>query len=163
MIRALIPRRAIALGSSATRVAQVRTHGLRDVSLPRIGFASSDVLTPFPGASLTGLRSFSSGGSVGDSLQEVVGSADVVVISSPTCPFCRAAIDALQAENVQHTVVEITAGLRDGLKAKVGKTSVPSVWVKGVYVGGCNDGLEPWHGVMPMLRSGKLKEMLAAP
>jgi len=48
------------------------------------------------------------------------------------------------------------------LKERTGKTSAPSVWIKGTYVGGCNDGTEPWHGVVPMLKNGKFKEMLAA-
>ena len=35
-------------------------------------------------------------------------------------------------------------------------------WVKGAFVGGCDDGPEAWMGVVPMVRSGKLAEMLAA-
>ena len=40
--------------------------------------------------------------------------------------------------------------------------SAPSVWIKGEYVGGCNDGTKPWHGVLPLLSNGKFKQMLAA-
>ena len=32
--------------------------------------------------------------------------------------------------------------------------------VKGTFVGGCNDGPEPWMGLLPMLESGKLREMI---
>jgi len=46
---------------------------------------------------------------------------------------------------------------------KTGKKSAPAVFVKGTYIGGCNDGTEPWHGVLPCLESGKLKEMLGMP
>jgi glutaredoxin-related protein len=40
--------------------------------------------------------------------------------------------------------------------------SVPAVFVKGKFVGGCNDGPEPWMGALPLLASGKLEEMIAA-
>ena len=48
------------------------------------------------------------------------------------------------------------------MKSKTGKSSAPSVWIKGEYVGGCNDGTKPWHGVLPLLSNGKFKQMLAA-
>ena len=38
--------------------------------------------------------------------------------------------------------------------------SVPAVFVKGKFVGGCNDGPESWMGALPLLNSGKLEEML---
>ena len=49
---------------------------------------------------------------------------------------------------------------RDGLvlKALTGKTSVPQVFVKGQFIGGCNDG--GLGGTVPLLKSGKLQEML---
>lgn len=51
---------------------------------------------------------------------------------------------------------------KPALQQKTGKSSAPSVWIKGTYVGGCNDGTEPWHGVLPLLKNGKFKEMLNA-
>ena len=50
--------------------------------------------------------------------------------------------------------------LQDLLDA-TGQTSVPSGWVKGAYIGGCNDGPEPWMGIVPCINSGKIKEMMA--
>ena len=47
-------------------------------------------------------------------------------------------------------------GYADELLRRTGRSSAPSVWVRGEYVGGCDDGTEPWHGVVPMLASGKL-------
>ena len=29
-------------------------------------------------------------------------------------------------------------------------------------MGGCNDGTKPWHGVLPMLASGRFQQMVAA-
>ena len=39
---------------------------------------------------------------------------------------------------------------------RTGKTSAPSVWVVGTYVGGCNDGTLPWHGVKPMCAPARM-------
>ena len=38
--------------------------------------------------------------------------------------------------------------------------SVPNVWVRGKYIGGCNDGPEPWMGVKRLLKNGQLAAML---
>ena len=97
-------------------------------------------------------------------IQEVDGilaESDCVVFVSSSCPYCAQAIAALESAGVEHTVVERTSEMAAVLQSKTGKTSVPSCWVKGQYVGGCNDGPESWMGVVPMLRSGKLKELLA--
>uniref|UniRef100_A0A7S4LQ21 Glutaredoxin domain-containing protein n=1 Tax=Oxyrrhis marina TaxID=2969 RepID=A0A7S4LQ21_OXYMA len=95
-----------------------------------------------------------------DETQQMIDSADVVVFATSTCPFCRRAISALEQAGIKHQVVKLNALHRKGLLARVGSASVPAVWVKGQYVGGCNDGKEDWHGVLPMLQSGKLQQML---
>eukprot|EP00451_Oxyrrhis_marina_P027879 CAMPEP_0204350264 /NCGR_PEP_ID=MMETSP0469-20131031/30194_1 /ASSEMBLY_ACC=CAM_ASM_000384 /TAXON_ID=2969 /ORGANISM="Oxyrrhis marina" /LENGTH=110 /DNA_ID=CAMNT_0051336587 /DNA_START=93 /DNA_END=425 /DNA_ORIENTATION=- len=95
-----------------------------------------------------------------DKTQEMIDSADVVVFATTTCPFCRRAVSALQKAGVEHQVVKLNAIHRKGLIARVGSASVPAVWVKGQFVGGCEDGTEDWHGVVPLLQSGKLQQML---
>lgn len=95
----------------------------------------------------------------GAALQEVISSSDLVVFSKPGCPFCKEAEEMLLKESIEFKKVPIEP-YKSELKAKTGKTSAPSVWIRGEYVGGCNDGTKPWHGVRPMLASGKLKEML---
>merc|ERR1711879_958957 len=94
-------------------------------------------------------------------LKKQIDSANVVFFDQPGCPFCKRAEDALKAEGVEFKKVDIDEH-RNDLKKSTGKTSAPSVWIKGTYVGGCNDGTQPWHGVVPMLRNGKFKEMLNA-
>merc|ERR1712039_488755 len=89
----------------------------------------------------------------------VIGSADVVFFDLPGCPYCRAAEAALQAAGIEFKKVDI-AEYRAALEERTGKASAPSVWIRGTYVGGCNDGTEAWHGVKPMLASGRLKQML---
>jgi glutaredoxin 3 len=92
-------------------------------------------------------------------LDEVIGSAPVVFFDMSSCPYCRKAEKALRSAGIEFNLVPI-AQFKPALRAKTGKTSAPSVWVNGEYVGGCNDGTESWHGVMPMLKSGKMQEML---
>ncbi len=95
-----------------------------------------------------------------ESLDALIASEDVVVFTSPTCPYCKMAVELLTEEGIDHRVIEASQTLRGELARKTGVTSVPSTWVKGKYVGGCNDGPEDWMGVVPMLKSGKLKEIL---
>ena len=148
-------------------------------------------------------------------VDELIARTDVVLFVSSSCPFCKQAVAALDAAGVAHTVIERTSVITAALMSKTGTTSVPSAWVKGTYVGGCNDGpevrqlrnyfrpsptrfqalqhptravgwdllgaqclsctdwclqsnvmtnscLQAWMGVLPILRSGKLAEMLSA-
>merc|ERR1712008_193844 len=92
-------------------------------------------------------------------LQAQVDSADVVFFEEPGCPYCGEAANALTNASIQFKRVGIRE-FRSSLEAATGKTSAPSVWIKGVYIGGCNDGAQPWHGVLPMLKSGKLQELV---
>lgn len=85
---------------------------------------------------------------------------DLVLFVKPMCPFCKDALESLQDNGFFPLVVDTTRMQSRGLQALTGKTSLPSAWVKGTYVGGCNDGVEAWHGVKPMLASGKLQQML---
>merc|ERR1712061_73981 len=95
-----------------------------------------------------------------EEVKKIIASADVVFFDSSFCPFCRDAESHLQKNGIEFKKVDI-AEHKPALKDLTGKTSAPSVWIKGTYVGGCNDGTEPWHGVKPMLANGKFKEMLA--
>mmetsp|Transcript_92186 Transcript_92186/g.231862 ORF Transcript_92186/g.231862 Transcript_92186/m.231862 type:complete len:98 (+) Transcript_92186:99-392(+) len=94
-----------------------------------------------------------------EELEKAIASADVVFFDMAGCPFCRMAEEALTAKGIAFQKLPI-AGFKPALIEKTGKSSAPSVWIKGTYVGGCNDGTEPWHGVKPMLASGKFEEML---
>lgn len=48
--------------------------------------------------------------------------------------------------------------LRAELAEKTGRTSVPALYVKGQFVGGCNDG--GMGGVLTLDQAGELKPML---
>ena len=93
------------------------------------------------------------------------------------------AIDALKAAGKEHIVIKVMLLLifscfyvkyscfsskasrdqREALYDMTNVSSIPSIWVKGTFVGGCNDGPEGWMGIKKMLKSGKLEEMLSAP
>jgi glutaredoxin len=95
-----------------------------------------------------------------DELQEAISSAPVVFFSSSTCGYCDQAEATLEQAGIAFTKLPI-AKFKSALKSRTGKTSAPSVWIHGTYVGGCNDGTESWHGVRPMVRSGKFQEMVS--
>lgn len=89
-----------------------------------------------------------------------VKSADLVLMVKPGCPFCKDAFETLQDNGFKPKVIEATRSHKRGLQTLTGKTSMPSCWAKGTYIGGCNDGNEEGHGVKPMVASGGLKKML---
>jgi len=87
----------------------------------------------------------------------------VVMFSFSTCPFCRRAKDFLDEKGVKYEVLELdelegNAGneIRANLGRKTGRTSVPSIFIGGNYIGGCNDG----PGLLPLDKSGELDLLL---
>lgn len=94
-----------------------------------------------------------------DEVDEIVASADVVLFEMMGCPYCAQAEAALKEAGIKFRKVDINT-YQPALIEKTGKSSAPSVWIKGTYVGGCNDGTKPWHGVKPLLASGKFQDML---
>lgn len=94
-----------------------------------------------------------------EDLQKAIDSAKVVFFELIGCPFCAKAENALKEAGIDFTKVPIGEH-RAELINKTGKSSAPSVWIRGVYVGGCNDGSQSWMGVIPMLKSGKFQEMI---
>ena len=90
-------------------------------------------------------------------IDELINSHDMVVFSSSTCPFCSKALAALREAGYTPKVVESFD--RGALSAKCGgSTSVPKVFVKQNFIGGCNDG--GMGGALPLLKNGKIKELM---
>mmetsp|Transcript_26082 Transcript_26082/g.57751 ORF Transcript_26082/g.57751 Transcript_26082/m.57751 type:complete len:319 (+) Transcript_26082:46-1002(+) len=88
-----------------------------------------------------------------------------MVFSQSTCPFCVKAKNLLITElGATVKVVELNLDkelgypIRAELGKRTGRTSVPSVWIGGKFVGGCNDG--PMGGVMTLNRENTLVPML---
>mmetsp|Transcript_69431 Transcript_69431/g.111933 ORF Transcript_69431/g.111933 Transcript_69431/m.111933 type:complete len:96 (+) Transcript_69431:72-359(+) len=91
------------------------------------------------------------------SIDQTIADNDMVVFSSSSCPYCVKAIAALKSAGFEPVVVE--AFERSTLAAKCGgSTSVPKAFVKGQFIGGCNDG--GLGGVLPSLANGKIKELM---
>lgn len=96
-------------------------------------------------------------------VQEIVSAAEIVVFSGDYCPFCSKAISALKSAGYASKMIVINANSeqRQELFGLTHSTTVPNVWVKGKYVGGCYDGREAWMGIANLIENGQLKTMLA--
>jgi glutaredoxin 3 len=95
------------------------------------------------------------------SIQTEISSSPIVLFQSSGCPYCAQAISALKATGREFKVIEASSSQRNELKGLTGVTSVPSVWVKGKFVGGCNDGPESWMGIKKLIANNKLDDLLA--
>ena len=98
-------------------------------------------------------------------INDFVGSNPVAMFSFTTCPFCRRAKDVLDEKGVPYVSMELDerGGNRGNeIRATLGRmtkrTSVPSIFVGGQSIGGCNDG----PGLIPLNESGELDRLLSA-
>jgi len=87
----------------------------------------------------------------------------VTMFSFTTCPFCRRAKDFLDAEGIRYSVMELDElpgnegnEIRAALGRKTQRTSVPSIFINGRCIGGCNDG----PGLLPLASRGELSTLL---
>eukprot|EP00611_Tribonema_gayanum_P000537 TRINITY_DN10385_c0_g1_i2.p2 TRINITY_DN10385_c0_g1~~TRINITY_DN10385_c0_g1_i2.p2 ORF type:complete len:203 (+),score=73.04 TRINITY_DN10385_c0_g1_i2:45-611(+) len=88
----------------------------------------------------------------------------VMVFSWTNCPFCKKAKAQLAElmEPSQYKVVELDQDAELGkayrfeLSKITGRTSVPQIWIKGEFIGGCNDG----PGLLTLQKQDKLVPML---
>jgi glutaredoxin 3 len=95
-----------------------------------------------------------------EELQAIISSNDVVLFTKTTCPYCVKAKQLLQEQNIEYTEILPTSEQLASLEAATTQGSVPNIWVKGTFIGGCNDGPESWMGVSKCIKSGKLQELL---
>lgn len=96
-------------------------------------------------------------------LERQIASKPCIVYTTTTCPFCKKTTEALDKlgamyTNIELDVVEEGNAKRVELANIVGRTSVPAVFISGIYVGGCNDG--GLGGVLPLNERGELAPML---
>ena len=96
-------------------------------------------------------------------IDAAIGKGGVLMFSFTSCPFCKSAKELLDAKGVTYEAIELNvepdgAGVRARLGARTGRTSVPSVWIGGEYVGGLNDG----PGLVPLDAAGELEPKLRA-
>merc|ERR1712008_429543 len=96
------------------------------------------------------------------SVDEYIEDNDMVAFVTGPCPFCRQAMRALEDAGYRPTRVECPKGskIRKELEKNTGSSSVPKVYVKGNFIGGCNDG--GMGGVMANLSNGKIAELMGS-
>ena len=82
--------------------------------------------------------------------------AEVVVYSSPWCPYCSRAKKLLSEKGVQFEEIDVMMQPRKRVemteKAE-GRTTVPQIFIDGKPIGGCDD-------LYALDRAGKLDPML---
>jgi glutaredoxin 3 len=87
----------------------------------------------------------------------------VMMFSFLRCPFCLKAKALLTEQGVPFKVIEVDQmgpegmAIRAELGNRTGRTSMPSIWIKGECIGGFNDGSP---GLNPLNQSGKLLSMV---
>jgi len=69
----------------------------------------------------------------------------------------------LDQKGAKYTVVELDKeedgkAIRAEMGDMLGRTSVPAIWIKGTYIGGCNDG--PLGGINTLNSNKELDGML---
>jgi glutaredoxin 3 len=112
---------------------------------------------------------------VNKQLADTIGSSPVVMFSFTTCPYCIKAKQILQEEyKVKVKIIELNEDkkvgypLRAQLGRRTGRTSVPSIWINKMFIGGLNDGpqliepvgLQTKGGLAALKAEGKLLPLL---
>mmetsp|Transcript_18621 Transcript_18621/g.41866 ORF Transcript_18621/g.41866 Transcript_18621/m.41866 type:complete len:187 (+) Transcript_18621:103-663(+) len=94
-------------------------------------------------------------------VEEYLREYEVIAFIASACPYCKKAVGALQDAGYNVKTVDCIKGtkIRADVESFTGSSSVPKVFVKGTFIGGCNDG--GLGGVMECLDNGKIAELLA--
>lgn len=85
--------------------------------------------------------------------------AQVTIYSSDYCPYCHRAKALLRARGVtewDEINVDGRPEVRAEMAKRVGRTSVPQIFIDGQHVGGCDDlhALDARGGLVPLLQAG---------
>ena len=95
-------------------------------------------------------------------IKEVVENNDVVLFmkgtkETPQCGFSNAVVNTLSFMNVDFKDVNVLEddSLREGIKSFTDWPTIPQLYVKGEFVGGCDI-------IQDMYKSGELSEVLKA-
>lgn len=105
--------------------------------------------------------------SVTAQVKEIVASAPLVIFTWQASPACKKALKYLDMAGVAPKIVRLDDPWEEGnpkraaLGRLTGRTSVPSIWIGGEYIGGCEDGpSENAPGLVPMAFKGTLRSKL---
>ena len=100
---------------------------------------------------------------VEEHVRRLLNASALAVFGADYCPYCRQVETALKAAGLEHATHVLSDAERTALRHLTGQRTIPYVFVHGTFIGGCNDGPEPWMGTLPLLRSGRLQAMLERP
>lgn len=83
--------------------------------------------------------------------------ADVVMYTTPICPYCVRAKNLLKQKGVSWTEIDVSrdAAERVALMERTRQRTVPQIFINGEHVGGSDD-------LYALERAGKLDALLAA-
>jgi glutaredoxin 3 len=102
-------------------------------------------------------------------VKSLASSAPVVFFTWESSPACKKALKLIAESGVSPKVVRLDDPWAEGhpkraaLGRLTGKSSVPSVWIGGEYIGGCDDGpSDAAPGLVPLAFRGTLREKLEA-
>ena len=96
-------------------------------------------------------------------MENLIKSAEIVLFSSEYCPYCSDAIASLKSAGYDKImkVIEADSSHKSQLFSITKQRTVPQIFINGTFVGGCNDGPEPWMGIKKLLSNGKIKDYLS--
>jgi len=97
---------------------------------------------------------------VAQTVRNVVQEQPVTVFSKSWCPYCNQVKSALSKLGVEYRALELDdfveeREIQDTLYEMTGRSTVPSVWIGGHHIGGCDDTLA-------LMQSGELEKKLEA-
>ena len=83
--------------------------------------------------------------------------AHVRMYTTSICPYCEMAKQLLTRKGVAFEEIDVLGkpALRDEMRERSGRSTVPQIWIGATHVGGCDDLYE-------LDRRGQLDPMLAA-
>jgi len=105
------------------------------------------------------------------SIEETIASSPCVMYTWESSPSCKKAVEAFETIGADVEIVRLDDPWDEGnpvravLGRKVGRTSVPFVFVGGKYIGGFDGGVEgdsDASGMVDLAFQGKLRDMLGA-
>ena len=82
----------------------------------------------------------------------------VVMYTTQSCPYCKRARKLLQDKQVAFTDIDVESAdvMREEMRRRSGRTSVPQIFIGDTHVGGCDDlhALEARGGLDALLNPG---------
>ncbi|SET70280.1 glutaredoxin 3 [Natronincola peptidivorans] len=66
---------------------------------------------------------------------------DVIIYTKDYCPYCRRAIALLKQKNASFDEIDVTYDEEAfaKIKAQTGSDTVPQIFIRGEFIGGCDD------------------------